>query len=614
MDRILSQLNPYQQEAVKTTEGPLLILAGAGSGKTRTLTHKTAWLVEKKKVDPSQILLVTFTNRAANEMKERLKKLLGAGRLPQAGTFHSFCARILRREGKHLGIPANFVIFDTPDQQATVKQAMIEADISTRKFRPGSILATISQAKNELIGPTEYPQYARGPFQKVVAQVFLIYQKFLREYHALDFDDLLGETVRLFRREEAVLGKYQNQFRYLLVDEYQDTNRAQYQLTKMLAKRWRNLCVVGDCSQSIYSWRGADFRNVLNLKSDFPALRTINLEENYRSTQTILEAANKVISENTTHPVLKLWTKNPKGERVTLYEAGSELEEALYVANMITRHLRENEALSFSDFAILYRTNAQSRVLEEVLLRAGLPYILIGGTRFYERKEIKDCLAYLRLLENPADLVSYERIQKIGKRRMDRFFDLKEKISVPKMTTLELLDEVLEATTYLELYDEKKEEDMTRLENIKELRSVATQFPKLLDFLENVALIQQETLPQDKSEPKGQQKAITLMTIHAAKGSEFSVVFMVGMEEGLFPHSRSLLEKDELEEERRLCYVGMTRAREKLYLAWARRRLYFGQRTTNPTSRFISNIPAKLLETILEENQDFDTMDDNADS
>lgn len=604
LDRILSQLNPQQQEAVVYNEGPLLILAGAGSGKTRTLIFKVAFLVEQKKARPEEILLVTFTNRAAEEMKERLKKLIGKTP-PLTSTFHSFGARVLRKDGRALGLSPNFGIYDEKDQLEVVKQAMIKSDISVKKFNPGAVLATISQAKNELISPSEYFQLARGVFQKEVARVYPAYQKLLKEYQALDFDDLLVEAVRLFRNEKEILGKYRDSFYYILVDEYQDTNRAQYELTKLLARGRGNLCAVGDAAQSIYSWRGADFRNVLNLGRDFKNLKIINLEQNYRSTQNILAAANRVIAKNTSHPILNLWTKNPKGEKIILYQAGNEIEEALLVAGDIQSTGGQN----WSDFAVLYRTNAQSRVLEEVFLKAGIPYLLVGGVRFYDRKEIKDCLAYLKLLANEADLVAYKRAQKLGKRRLAKFYEYVEKIRGKKRTTLKLLDEMLEATGYLELYDEKKEEDLSRLENIKELRSVAAEFPDLADFLEKVALIQHENLPQDEARVRGRKKnAVSLMTTHAAKGTEFKTVFLIGMEEGLFPHSRSLVEKEELEEERRLCYVGMTRAKEKLYLIYARRRLYFGQRVSNPPSRFLDDIPEYLREE-KEVDLEFDTID-----
>lgn len=560
--------------------------------------------MEQKKARPEEILLVTFTNRAAEEMKERLKKLIGKTP-PLTSTFHSFGARVLRKDGRALGLSPNFGIYDEKDQLEVVKQAMIKSDISVKKFNPGAVLATISQAKNELISPSEYFQLARGVFQKEVARVYPAYQKLLKEYQALDFDDLLVEAVRLFRNEKEILGKYRDSFYYILVDEYQDTNRAQYELTKLLARGRGNLCAVGDAAQSIYSWRGADFRNVLNLGRDFKNLKIINLEQNYRSTQNILAAANRVIAKNTSHPILNLWTKNPKGEKIILYQAGNEIEEALLVAGDIQSTGGQN----WSDFAVLYRTNAQSRVLEEVFLKAGIPYLLVGGVRFYDRKEIKDCLAYLKLLANEADLVAYKRAQKLGKRRLAKFYEYVEKIRGKKRTTLKLLDEMLEATGYLELYDEKKEEDLSRLENIKELRSVAAEFPDLADFLEKVALIQHENLPQDEARVRGRKKnAVSLMTTHAAKGTEFKTVFLIGMEEGLFPHSRSLVEKEELEEERRLCYVGMTRAKEKLYLIYARRRLYFGQRVSNPPSRFLDDIPEYLREE-KEVDLEFDTID-----
>ncbi|MBU3957327.1 UvrD-helicase domain-containing protein [Patescibacteria group bacterium] len=593
---ILTQLNPAQQEAVTFGEGPLLILAGAGSGKTRALTYRAAYLIQEKKISPEDILLLTFTNKASNEMKERIQKLLGRSNphLPFAGTFHSFCARLLRNEGKHLGIPPNYSIYDESDQLETIKLAMIKIDIPTKEYKPASILNTISQAKNELISAMEYPQYAQGHFQEVVARVYLAYQRLLKDYQALDFDDLLFATVRLFQKEKPVLKKYQNRFQYVLIDEYQDTNQAQYVLSRQLAGKWRNLCAVGDAAQAIYAFRGANYRNLMSLKKDFPDLTIINLEQNYRSTQNILQAANEVIKKNTRHPILKLWTKNEAGEKVAIFEAGNELEEAQYIINTIV-----NQGGDYSDYVVLYRTNAQSRVIEEAFLHAGLPYILVGGTRFYERKEIKDCLAYLRLLANPKDMASYKRTKKLGKRRLKKFMDFTEdydeSIHRKELTTLEILDKVLKATDYLDLYDKKDEKDLTRLENIKELRSVATEFPQIESFLENVALVQQEYLPQRpiKDQPKN---AVTLMTAHAAKGTEFPVVFMVGMEEGLFPHSRSMMDKEELEEERRLCYVGMTRAKNKLHLIYTRKRLYFGQRSMNPPSRFLADIPQDLVE------------------
>lgn len=604
--KFIKGLNPQQQKAVTYNKGPLLILAGAGSGKTRVLTYKTGYLISKKGIEPNNILLVTFTNKAAGEMKERIKKLLQQQslrknhQLPFAGTFHSFCAKILRKQGKRLGISPSYLIYDQTDQLDLVKQVMKILDISTQRFKPISILATISSAKNELIGPGEYSGYARGYFQETTAKIYPLYQKFLGEYEALDFDDLIFKTVELFRKEPRTLEEYQDQFLHILVDEYHDTNHAQYELTKLLAKKKQNLTVVADCSQSIYGWRGADFRNVLNLKNDFPQLKTINLEQNYRSSQTILEAAFNVIKQNTTHPVLKLWTQNSKGKKIKAYEAGSEKEEANFVVNIIQSSIINQSSAAYSDFAVLYRTNAQSRALEEAFLTASIPYLLVGGVRFYARKEIKDCLAYLRLLVNPKDRVSYQRTEKLGKRRLEKFLQLAEKIKIKKLTVTELLNKVLKTTNYWDLFDEKDEKDLARIENIKELFSVAAEFPQLTDFLENVALVEQEHLPKNQALiKKGQKKnVVTLMTMHAAKGLEFKTIFMVGMEEGLFPHSRSLLEKEELEEERRLAYVGITRAKKNLYLIFSRRRLYFGVHSFNQVSRFITEIPNNLLEFI----------------
>ncbi len=598
---LLEDLNPQQKEAVILTDGPVLILAGAGSGKTRVLTYRVAYLIAQKHIPADNILMLTFTNKAAGEMKERIRILLShrdtrppASSLPFAGTFHSLCVKILRRHGVHIGIPPNFMIYDDQDQLDAVREVMKKADISVKSFHPNAVLSTISQAKNELIGPLEYPQIARGYFQETVSRIYLLYQKFLLENEALDFDDLLVKTVQLFTKRPDILGTYQEQFRFVLVDEYQDTNKVQYVLTKLLSGRYRNLCVVGDASQSIYRWRGADFRNILNFKNDFPDVKIFHLERNYRSTQVILDASYGVISKNTAHPILKLWTDRKGGERIVLYEARNEHDEATFIIQTILQSGRP-----YSDFAILYRTNAQSRTLEEAFLHAGIPYALVGGTRFYERKEIKDVLAYLRLLAHPKDTVSYKRLEKLGKGRMEKFLTFAQKIQDAKLlelTTLELLDQTLEAARYLELYDAKNEEEAYRLENIKELRSVATEFPKLSEFLENVALMEQEFTPARMKDMDTKRQAVTLMTLHAAKGLEFRVVFIIGMEEGLFPHSRSLLEREELEEERRLCYVGMTRAKEKLYLTYANRRLFFGTRTQNMISRFIADIPEQVLD------------------
>lgn len=606
MAHILNDLNPSQQEAVKHQEGPLLVLAGAGSGKTRALTYRAAYLIQERGISPENILLLTFTNKAAGEMKERIRKLLITNNkllitnLPFAGTFHSFCARLLRQEGKAIGLSANYLIYDETDQRETIKRALEKLDIPQKDFNPRSVLNAISQVKNELIPALEYPQYAKGPYQTTIARIYLTYQRFLKDAQALDFDDLLMETVRLLKKEDVVLKKYQHRYQYILVDEWQDTNHAQYVLTKLLAKKWRNLNVVGDASQSIYGWRGADYRNLIRLQEDFPEIKIINLERNYRSTQTILDAANEVIKHNHSHPILKLWTKNPQGEKISFYQAQSEKDEADFIIRAIQEHLLKSKQKNLNQFAVLYRTNAQSRVIEEQLLHTGIPYTLVGGVRFYDRKETKDVLAYLRLLINPQDKVSHQRVEKLGKRRFKKFIELAKKLKgeeIEKLTTSEIMDETFETTGYLELYDPEREEDLMRLENIKELKSVAAEFPQLIDFLENVALVQQEYLPAGVGLSKEKKNnAVTLMTAHAAKGLEFPFVFMVGMEEGLFPHSRSLLDQSEIEEERRLCYVGMTRAKQKLFLSSATRRLYFGQRSINMVSRFLSEIPLHLFE------------------
>lgn len=586
MDNVLRDLNSQQLVAVKQTSGPVLILAGAGSGKTKVLTTKVAYLIEQKIVPAENILLVTFTNKAANEMKERVDKLLvrssESGRKPTAGTFHSLCARILRIDGQEIGIPPQYVIYDETDSADLIKEIIKKLDLSPKNFNSNAVLATISGAKNQLISAGQYPEFARGFWQENVAKIYLLYQKSLKENQALDFDDLINEPVRLFKTRPEILEKYQNKWPYILVDEYQDTNNAQFELTKMLAKKHQNICVVGDFSQSIYSWRGADFRNLLKFKTEFPNTKTFNLEQNYRSTQNILDAAFNVISKNKSHPILKLWTEKNGGEKIQLYEARNEQDEAAYIIKQIAASGQRLE-----EFAVLYRTNAQSRVLEEAFLREGIPYLLVGGTRFYERKEIKDVLAYLRLLHNPKDTVSYNRAEKIGKNRLEKFLNLEPRTQ--NLATLEILDKVLEVTGYLRLFDQDDEEDLARLENIKELRSVAQEFPVLQDFLENVALVEKE------SRRHADKNAVTLMTLHAAKGLEFPVVFMVGMEEGLFPHSRALMDKLEMEEERRLCYVGITRAKQKLYLIYARRRLFFGTRSENMISRFVADIPEHLL-------------------
>jgi len=593
----LKELNKEQLVAVEQKNGPMIILAGAGSGKTRVLTYKVIYLIEQG-IDPTNILMVTFTNKAASEMKERMQKFFqreGKFELPTISTFHALCAKILRIDGQMIGIPKNFLIYDTQDQKDAIKEAFEVLGISAKEYKPSSVLNTISGAKNELINESEYPKFAKGRFQEIVAKTYIIYQKILKENGALDFDDLILKTVELFRKEPEILKKYQNRFMYVLVDEYQDTNHAQYLLTKMLSQRWNNICVVGDFSQSIYSFRGADFLNLAKFKDDFKNVKTFSLSQNYRSTQKILDAASSVISKNSTHPVLKLWTENEIGEEITVHESLNEQKEGEFVVDQILKLKYENPNFNNYDFSVLYRTNAQSRAIEEIFIHRGIPYILIGGTKFYERKEIKDVLSYLKVLSNPKDKVSLKRIEKLGKGRLVKFLEFQQNFQ-ENQPTIEILDNVVKATDYLSLYDEKDEEDKDRLENIKELRSVAIAFPELGQFLENVSLVEQEYMPDHIKDEEGKKNTVNMMTLHAAKGLEFKVVFMVGMEEGLFPHSRSMMDKNELEEERRLCYVGMTRAREKLFLTYSRKRLFFGQKTTNIVSRFILELPEGTLE------------------
>jgi DNA helicase-2/ATP-dependent DNA helicase PcrA len=597
----LKALNPEQLKAVTHDEGPLLILAGAGSGKTRALTYRAAYLLKEKQVPAPKVLLVTFTNKAAKEMRDRVAKLLKQNssqnipELPFAGTFHSFCARLLRIEGGYLDLDSDFVIYDESDALMTIKQALTNLNLDSKRYQPRPIKSIISQAKNELIGDLEYSQYAKSDFQQKVAQVYPEYQRLLKSYQAVDFDDLLMLSVKLLDHPQ-LLNKYRQKFEYVLVDEYQDTNKAQYQLTKKLSGAWRNLTVVGDAAQSIYSWRGADYRNLSNLKIDFPELTIINLEQNYRSTQNILSAANKVITQNTSHPVLKLWTNSSSGDKITIFEADDEGVESQFIIEQILK-----TGKSFHDFAVLYRTNAQSRVIEEAFIKRGVSYVLIGGTRFYDRKEIKDLLAYLRFFYNPKDVISYKRLGKLGKRKLTQFVTWLEsnREKLAKKSSSQVLKRIIKISGYWDRFDEKDSEDAARLENIKELLSVAEQWPNMTEFLEQVALVEQA---DTKKGLRQNNDAVTLMTLHASKGLEFDTVFMIGMEEGLFPHSRSSFDKEQLEEERRLCYVGMTRAKQKLYFSYARRRLYFGTRNQNAVSRFLSEVDESLIDLLAPED------------
>jgi DNA helicase-2/ATP-dependent DNA helicase PcrA len=587
-------LNQAQSEAVRFDKNrPLMILAGAGSGKTRVLTHRAAYFIENESVDPQNILLLTFTNKAAGEMMSRVNQLTKTGGVGiSGGTFHSFCLKLLRRYGQEIGTAENFSVFDEDDQIEVIKKSFQLLSIDPKSTKPRAVLATISDAKNNLVEPKDYVTYARGTFQQMVARVYPLYQNLLKRYNGMDFDDLLTTTVKLLRENRQVHDKVTNKFQFILIDEYQDTNKVQYELTKLLALDNQRLTVVGDAAQAIYSWRGADYKNLLYLKQDFPTITMINLEQNYRSTQNILSAANQIISKNKNHPILRLWTSNGKGQKIEIFQANDEAGEAEYVTERVREETKNGKSLS--DFAVLYRTNAQSRIIEEAFLHAGIAYRLFGGIRFYERREIKDVLAYLRLLVNPADEVSKTRAEKIGKTRLRRLEASREEIDIKK-PTLEILDLVIKQTQYLDQFEQENEEDMMRLENIKELRSVATQFPELSEFLQQIALSEKEAGGKKTLNNDNAGMTVTMMTAHSAKGLEFDTVFMVGMEEGLFPHSRALMDAEQMEEERRLCYVGMTRAKNMLHMSFARKRLYFGQRNSNAVSRFLSEIPEDLV-------------------
>ncbi|KKS16634.1 MAG: ATP-dependent DNA helicase PcrA [candidate division WWE3 bacterium GW2011_GWB1_41_6] len=610
---IFKGLNPQQVQAVKHVEGPALVVAGPGSGKTRVLTHRVGYLISQSNVSENNILCVTFTNKAAGEIQNRIRVFLGGGnslRLTWGGTFHSISSRILRKDGYLIGIPPSFVIYDTDDQLSVIKGIMKDFGVDPKRINPRAVLGTISGAKSELILAGEYPKLAHGYFQKTVAMIYPEYQKRLRKNDALDFDDLLVETVNLFIGVPQVLEKYQAHFRFILVDEYQDTNKAQYTLTKLLSEAHKNLYVVGDMAQAIYSFRGADYRNILNFQRDFPDASIYNLEQNYRSTQVILSAATNVIKNNESHIPLDLWTEKDGGDKIVSFTGASEKEEAEFISDKILDEISVGKA--YRDMAVLYRTNAQSRNIEESLIRNNIPYRIIGGLRFYSRKEIKDVIAYLRVIHNPKDTVSWERVinvppRGIGQKSAELLkaggwdlteVDQKTKLPFSKWieekesySTLELMDRVLEGSRYINWLNDGTEENKARIENVQELRSVAQQFVELEDFLENVALIESSDKPSSSD-----MDAVTLMTIHASKGLEFPVVFLIGMEEGLFPHSQSLMELSELEEERRLCYVAITRAMERVFLTLARSRLYFGNIQSNMPSRFLGEIPQELIE------------------
>ncbi len=600
MSDILENLNSQQRQAVTYQGSPLLLLAGAGSGKTRVLTHRAAYFIDQKIATPDQILLLTFTNKAADEMKQRMSKLLPDFQKNKnnlfAGTFHAFCCRVLRTDGRHLGIDPQFIIYDSSDQEDLIKSSLIDLNLNPKEFKASSLMYFIEAAKNSFQTPSDMASQASGFWQEYAAKVYKTYQKKLEEYQALDFNDLLFKTVQLFIDYPQVLEKYQDKYPFVLVDEYQDTNQIQYLLTKLLAQKNRQITAVGDASQAIYGWRGADFKNLMNLTKDFKDTKIINLEQNYRSTQIILDAANAVISKNTSHPVLKLFTKKQSNDKIKLFEADSEVSEAEFVAQKI-QFIRDVQRIPLRDIAVLYRMNAQSRVLEEAFLKYSIPYVLIGGTKFYERAEVKDILAMMRYADNSHDKVSIDRLKKVfGKRRLSTFMDHLKDLEISQMTSLEVLESLVTSSGYLDRYDPKDEDDQKKIENIKELKSVASTFPVLNDFLENVALVQQEYSLQEKNKKKENRDGVRLMTLHGAKGLEFEVVFLVGFEEGILPHSRCLVDETEVEEERRLCYVGITRAKDYLYITYASQRLYFGKSSLNEPSRFLADIPSNLVE------------------
>lgn len=645
----VSRLNPPQRQAVEATEGPLLIMAGAGSGKTRVLTHRIAWLIANRKAPPWAILAITFTNKAAREMQDRVSKLVGPeGRDIWVSTFHSMCVRILRKDIDQIGFTSNFSILDSTDQLSVIRNCMKDLDIDTKKFEPKAIQAVISTNKNELITPAQYEQKVGDYFEGLVAKVYTKYQHRLRSNNSLDFDDLIMKTIELFKEKPDVLDFYQKKFKYIHVDEYQDTNRAQYMLCRMLAEGHHRICVVGDSDQSIYRWRGADISNILNFEEDYPEAQTILLEQNYRSTSNILNAANGVIALNTGRKPKKLWTDSDEGAKIKVFRGDTEHDEGYFVTGEISKNVKQGQA--YQNHAILYRTNAQSRVIEEILIKSDIPYQIVGGIKFYDRKEIKDLLAYLRLLSNPDDDISLTRIINVPKRGLGdttvgklaaaaaaqgvsifralqtvddlgfagrtrntlvEFYDMIEALHrmVEFLSVTELTEKILELSQYrLELQNENTLESRSRLENIDEFLSVTMEFEKnnedksLVSFLTDLALIADIDSVNDEEE---RSDAVVLMTMHSAKGLEFPTVFIIGMEEGVFPHSRAFQDNDELEEERRLAYVGITRAEKQLFLSCARMRTLFGRTNANAPSRFLEEIPEELKEDTVRESDRF---------
>ena len=645
MNPLLQGMNERQAEAVQTTEGPLLIMAGAGSGKTRVLTHRIAYLIEEKMVNPWNILAITFTNKAAREMRERAIDLNPRTQDTLIATFHSMCVRILRRDADHIGYNRNFTIVDPGEQRTLMKRILKDLNVDPKKFTERTILGTISNSKNDLVTAESYAKNANDLYTEIVAKVYKRYETELKRSESMDFDDLIMNTILLFDKNPDVLAYYQGKFQYIHVDEYQDTNHAQYQLVQLLAKRFKNLCVVGDADQSIYGWRGADMQNILDFEQDYPEAKVVLLEENYRSTKTILQAANEVINNNKKRRPKKLWTQNADGENIIYHRSGDEREEANFVAGQINHELQENKR-QYSDFAVLYRTNAQSRAIEEALLKSNIPYTMVGGTKFYSRKEIRDVVAYLNVIANVRDNISFERIvnepkRGVGPKALEtlRDFAAQQNVSlleasrdvtlsslkgkaaselfnlahtllnladdVDQFTITELVEKVLDKTTYKKALEVQTTslEAQNRLENIEEFLTVTKSFDdkesenavegetgldKLSRFLNDLSLVADTDSYDETSQ-------VTLMTLHAAKGLEFPVVFLVGMEEGVFPLSRQAEDEDELEEERRLAYVGITRAEEVLYVTNASSRMLFGRSSYNQPSRFLREIDDDLL-------------------
>ena len=633
---ILAALNPAQRQAAETTEGPLLILAGPGSGKTRVISHRVAYLVKVCGINPRHVMAVTFTNKAAQEMKERLEQLLGQARENLTlGTFHAICARILRSEGKNIGVDSRFIIYDEDDQLNVVKQVLEELDLDPKQYSPRALRSAINAAKSHLITPEDYTKLVNSYFEEIVRRVYLRYRELLNQSQAVDFDDLLMKTVQLFKEHPQVLSRYQSRYVHILVDEFQDTNIAQYMLVKQLAGKYHNVCVVGDPDQSIYSWRFADLRNILSFEKDYSGAKVVFLEQNYRSTKTILEVASAIISANTQHKPKNLWTENDTGSKVVVMENYSEQEEAQSVVNEIEKVVNQDH-FSLKDCAVMYRVNAQSRALEETFVRYGVPYKLVGGTRFYQRQEVKDIVAYLRVIQNQQDNVSLLRIinvptRGIGLRTLGHLqsWGIAHNISLYealKETTKEnafplsivraltgfsqlmddlidksrqvspgdLLDEILKCTRYRE-YILAKEDGQERWENIMELKSVAREYSQLNPEEALAALLEKVSLVSEIDALDEKANTVTLITLHQAKGLEFPVVFIVGIEEGILPHRKSIDDPGELEEERRLLYVGATRAQKRLFLSYSRRRSLFGSSTINQPSRFLEDIPPDLV-------------------